>query len=157
VTPQPGIEPPVQPDINVTPLVDVVLVLLIIFMVVAPRLEHDVPVNLPGVVNPDPEGAGGTDPLKVTLAATGQIFIDGEPYDLDAAQAVLQEAHVADPLRRLELRGDESLAYGQVRALCARARKIGFPGVALLVGEQHRHEGGSGDDGPEGRREAQKG
>ena len=143
--------PCVQPDMNVTPLVDVVLVLLIIFMVVAPRLEQDIPVNLPGVVNPDSEGAAGSEPLKVTLARTGQLYIDSQPYELEAALDILQGAHAADPLRRLVVRGDESLTYGQVRAVCARAQKLGFPGLALVVGERHRHEGLSTDDGPNGQ------
>ena len=134
----------VQPDMNVTPLVDVVLVLLIIFMVVAPRLEHDVPVNLPGVVNPDPVAAAGSDALKVTVAASGEIWIDGQRYDESGATAALQAAHAADPQRRLAVRGDEALTYGQVRAVCAEAQKIGFPGVALLVGERHRHQAGAG-------------
>jgi biopolymer transport protein ExbD/biopolymer transport protein TolR len=142
---------------NVTPLVDVVLVLLIIFMVVAPRLEHDIPVNLPGVVNPDPEGAAGNDPLKITVDRSGQIYIDGEPHELDAALDLLQAAHAVDPLRRLVVRGDQSLTYGQVRAVCARAQKLGFPGVALVVGERHRHEGRTAEDGPDGRRMTSEG
>ncbi len=136
---------PVQPDMNVTPLVDVVLVLLIVFMVVAPRLAHDVPVNLPGVVNPDPVVAAGTDALEVTVAATGALWIDGRRHDEGPALAALQAAHAADPKRRLAIRGDERLTFGQVRAVCAQAQTIGFPGVALLVGERHRrHDGDEG-------------
>jgi biopolymer transport protein ExbD/biopolymer transport protein TolR len=140
VTGKPDLTDSVRPDMNVTPLVDVVLVLLIIFMVVAPRLEHDVPVNLPGVVNPDPVAAAGSDALKLTVAATGELWIDGQRYDEDGALAALQAVHAADPQRRLAIRGDERLTYGQVRAVCAQAQKIGFPGVALLVGERHRHK-----------------
>jgi biopolymer transport protein TolR len=144
VTGKPDLTASVQPDMNVTPLVDVVLVLLIIFMVVAPRLEHDVPVNLPGVVNPDPVAAAGSDALKVTVAANGDVWIDGQRYDEGDAVAALQAAHAADPQRRLAIRGDERLTYGQVRAVCAEAQKIGFPGVALLVGERHHHDAGAG-------------
>jgi biopolymer transport protein TolR len=129
----------VRPDMNVTPLVDVVLVLLIIFMVVAPRLEQDVQVELPGVFNPDPDIEGAPDPLKVTVARGGEYYIDGKRYDLDAAVDLLGSEHAADPLRRLILRGDGGLTYGQVRELFARAQKVGFPGIALMVGEKHRH------------------
>jgi biopolymer transport protein TolR len=144
VTGKPDLTASVQPDMNVTPLVDVVLVLLIIFMVVAPRLEHDVPVNLPGVVNPDPVAAAGDNALKVTVAANGDVWIDGQRYDDGDATAALQAAHAADPQRRLAIRGDERLTYGQVRAVCAEAQRIGFPGVALLVGERHHHDAGAG-------------
>jgi biopolymer transport protein TolR len=130
----------VRPEMNVTPLVDVVLVLLIIFMVIAPRLEHDVQVTLPGIFNPDPDSEGGADPLKVTVAGGGAYYIGDEHLDLDAVIERLSDAHAADPLRRLVLRGDEGLLYGQVRELFARAQQVGFPGIALMVGERHRHE-----------------
>jgi biopolymer transport protein TolR len=130
----------VWPDINVTPLVDVVLVLLIIFMVVAPRLEQDVQVNLPGIFNPDPDVAAVADALKITVARSGEYFIDNERYDLDGAIERLDSAHAADPLRRLILRADQDLPYGDVRELFDRAQKVGFPGMALMVGEKHRHD-----------------
>ena len=129
----------VRPEMNVTPLVDVVLVLLIIFMVVAPRLEQDIQVDLPGVFNPDPEVEGAADPLKVTVTRSGQYYIDSKRYELDEAIDLLSSEHAADPLRRLILRGDEGLEYGQIRQLFARAQKVGFPGIALMVGERHRH------------------
>jgi biopolymer transport protein ExbD/biopolymer transport protein TolR len=63
-----------MPDINVTPLVDVVLVLLIIFMVVAPRMDQDVPVDLPGIFNPDPEVETAMDPVKLSVAKAGRVL-----------------------------------------------------------------------------------
>ena len=123
---------------NVTPLVDVVLVLLIIFMVVAPRLEQDVPVELPGVFNPDPEVETSADPLRVSVATKGEYYINQEKYDLDGAITFLSDAHAADPYRRLVLRADSRLTYGDVREIFARAQEVGFPGIALLVGERHR-------------------
>jgi biopolymer transport protein ExbD/biopolymer transport protein TolR len=130
----------IRPEINVTPLVDVVLVLLIIFMVVAPRLEQDVQVNLPGVYNTDPDVDALASALKVTVVHSGEYFIDNQPYDLDGAMEQLGAAHAADPLRRLILRADQDLPYGDVRELFARAQKVGFPGMALMVGELHRHD-----------------
>ena len=141
----------VVPQMNVTPLVDVVLVLLIIFMVVAPRLEQDVQVDLPSIFNADPDTEGATNPVKVTVTRGGEFYIDGKRYDLDEAIDLLSTEHATDPLRRLVLRGDEGLRYGQVRELFARAQKVGFPGIALMVGERHRHPervaGLSGADG----------
>jgi len=127
-----------QPDMNVTPLVDVVLVLLIIFMVVAPRLDQDVQVDLPGIFNPDPEVEVNAEPLKVTVAKSGEYYIEDQKHDLDSAIEFLTVAHANDPLRRLVLRADAKLTYGQVRTLFARAQEVGFPGIALMVGERRR-------------------
>jgi len=130
-----------RPDMNVTPLVDVVLVLLIIFMVVAPRLEQDVQVELPSVFNPDPESEVTVGPLKVSVAKAGEYYIDDHRYDLDGAITALSDAHAAEPLRRLVLRGDAKLTYGQVRELFARSQQVGFPGIALMVGERRKPAG----------------
>ncbi len=138
----------VQPDINVTPLVDVVLVLLIIFMVVAPRLDHDIPVDLPGVFNPDPDAKHAVEPIKVTVAKAGEYYIDGQKYDLDGAVAYLGTRHATDPLRRLALRADATLAYGDVREIFARCQAVGFPGMSLLVGERHKPGAARGDESP---------
>jgi biopolymer transport protein TolR len=128
--------PEVRPDINVTPLVDIVLVLLIICMVVAPRLDQDVPVELPGVFNPDPE-VQRSEPLKLTVARAGAYYIDDRLYDLESAIHLLNREHANDPLRQLVLRADSKLTYGQVREVLARTRQIGFPGLSLLVSERH--------------------
>jgi len=147
----------IRPDMNVTPLVDVVLVLLIIFMVVAPRMEQDVQVDLPGIFNPDPEVEATVDPLKVTVARTGEYYINDQKYGLDDAIEVLSSEHAAEPLRRLLLRADAKLTYGHVREIFARAQKVGFPGIALMVGEKNRarppaprgeERRATGDDGP---------
>ncbi|HUI28079.1 MAG TPA: biopolymer transporter ExbD [Candidatus Kryptonia bacterium] len=131
------LNPGVQPEINVTPLVDVVLVLLIIFMVVVPRLDQDVQVDLPGIFNPDPE-VKVADPLKVTVVKAGEYIIGSEHYDLDRAIEHLSAEHAADPFRRLVLRADSKLTYGDVRAILARTQEVGFPGVSFLVGERHK-------------------
>ncbi len=129
----------VRPEMNVTPLVDVVLVLLIIFMVVAPRMDQDVQVDLPGIFNPDPEVETSLDPLKVTVARSGEYYINDQKYDLDDAIEVLSSEHAGEPLRRLVLRADAKLTYGQVREIFARSQKVGFPGIALMVGERAGH------------------
>ena len=126
----------VTPDINVTPLVDVVLVLLIIFMVVAPRMDQDVPVELPGIFNPDPE-VKAMDPVKLSVAKAGEYYVNEQQYDLDGAIAALSDLHATDPLRRLVLRADARLGYKDVRDILARAQEVGFPGMSLMVGERH--------------------
>jgi biopolymer transport protein ExbD/biopolymer transport protein TolR len=138
----------VGPDINVTPLVDVVLVLLIIFMVVAPRMDQDVPVELPGIFNPDPEVETAMDPVKLSVAKAGEYFIDEQQYDLEGATTALAAEHAAEPMRRLVLRADSKLTYGQVREILARSQQVGFPGMSLMVGERHRATQGATADAP---------
>jgi biopolymer transport protein TolR len=130
----------IPPEMNVTPLVDVVLVLLIIFMVVAPRLDQDVQVELPGIFNPDPE-VKAVDPLKVSVATKGEYYIDQVKYDLDGAIEHLMNDHATDPSRRLVLRADSKMHWGDVRDIFARAQQVGFPGLSLMVGEKHRMDG----------------
>jgi biopolymer transport protein TolR len=136
----------VQPDINVTPLVDVVLVLLIIFMVVTPALQQDVPLDLPGIFNPDPESQNAVDPIKVSMPRAGEYHLDGERYDLEGLTAQLIDRHMAEPERRLVLRGDQKLPYSAVRTVMARLQRIGFPGINFMVGE--KHGGADADAGP---------
>jgi biopolymer transport protein ExbD/biopolymer transport protein TolR len=130
---------------NVTPLVDVVLVLLIIFMVVAPRLEQDVQVELPSIFNPDPDVQAAADPLKVTVARAGEYYIGEQKYDLDGAIDELKTAHIVEPQRRLVLRADSKLTYGHVREIFGRAQEVGFPGIALMVGARHKPGEGPGE------------
>ncbi len=137
----------VGPDINVTPLVDVVLVLLIIFMVVAPHMDQDVPVDLPGIFNPDPEVQTAMDPVKLSVAKAGEYYVNDERLDLEGAIAVLASEHAAEPLRRLVLRADARLTYGDVREILARSQQVGFPGMSLMVGERHRTDGAPVDGG----------
>lgn len=129
---------PAAPDINVTPLVDVVLVLLIIFMVVAPQMEQDLPVTLPGIFNPDPDAERPAPPLTITVKQAGQYYVDRQPYDLESAVAMLTAAHAAQPYRRLEVRADAKLKYKHVRELYTRVQPVGFPGVSLLVSQRYK-------------------
>jgi len=118
-----------------------VLVLLIIFMVVAPRMDQDVPVDLPGIFNPDPEVETAMDPVKLSVAKAGEYYIDDQKYDLDGAIAALAAEHANEPLRRLVLRADAKLTYKDVREILARSQQVGFPGMSLMVGERHRESG----------------
>lgn len=135
----------IPPEMNVTPLVDVVLVLLIIFMVVAPRLNQDVQVDLPGIFNPDPD-VKAMDPVKVTVAKAGEFWINEQQYDLDGAMRVLATEHETDANRRLLLRADQKLKYGAVREILGRAQDLGFPGLSFMVGEKHREGTGRAEE-----------
>ena len=128
----------VEPDMNITPLVDICLVLLIIFMVVAPRINQDIQVDLPGIFNPDPDIKSTMDPIKVAVPTANEYYVEDRRYDLDGLAAYLSERHAAEPFRKLLLQADAKLAYGDIRTLLARCQEIGFPGLSFLVGKRHR-------------------
>jgi len=133
------------PDINVTPLVDVVLVLLIIFMVIAPSLEHGERVELPGVLQPDKNQKSKLDPVTVTVAQSGKIYIEKEAVEASALEARLAAIHEAEPERRVVLKGDSSVDYQKVRDLFTTVQTAGFSGVSLMVSKKK----GSGPEEPE--------
>ena len=120
-------------EINVTPLVDVMLVLLIIFMVTAPLLVAGVPVDLPE------SRAGALDqqaePVQVVIDAAGRITIDEQPI-ADAALAAKLAALAAQPQpaegRRIYLRADRSLDYGRVMRVMGELNRAGLNRVALV-------------------------
>jgi biopolymer transport protein ExbD len=128
-----GIRP--QPIMNVTPLVDVVLVLLIIFMVVIPLMEKNAKVEIPGIFNVDPERKGGTDPYTLSLARDGAMYFEQERLGPDDFEAKLRAANERDKRKRLILRADREANYGDVRELFRRVQIIGFPGISLRVNE----------------------
>jgi biopolymer transport protein ExbD/biopolymer transport protein TolR len=122
-------------EINVTPLVDVVLVLLIIFMVVTPQMESGEAIDLPSIMFPDEEGKGKLDPIELTLTGDGRYLIEKAEIAGPQLEERLRQMHDAEPNRRLVLRGDMKLAYGDVRGLFGLCERIGFAGVSLMVSE----------------------
>ena len=84
--------------------------------------------SCPGIFNPDPEVETAIDPLKVTVAKAGEYYIDEQKYDLDGAIDALAAEHAAEPLRRLVLRADAKLTYGDVREILSRSQQVGLPG-----------------------------
>jgi biopolymer transport protein ExbD len=123
------------PAMNVTPLVDVVLVLLIIFMVVIPAMEKSARVDLPGIFNVDEEAKGKTDPFTLSLTQDGTMFFEQDRLEPDAFIAKLRDANEREPSRRLILRADRAARYADVRALFKVCQEVGFPGISLRVNE----------------------
>ena len=124
-----------QPVMNVTPLVDVVLVLLIIFMVVIPMMEKDAPVEPPSIFNVDEEAKGKTDPFTLSLTADGSMYFEQEQLDPKRFEDSLRQAQVNEPRRRLVLRADRTAKYADVRSLFKTCQELGFPGISLRVNE----------------------
>jgi biopolymer transport protein ExbD len=125
-----------EPVMNVTPLVDVVLVLLIIFMVVIPIMERSAHVELPSIMNVDPEAKGKTDPFTLSLTADGSMYFESDRLDEAGFITKLRDANQREPQRRLVLRADRGARYADVRRLFKATQDIGFPGVSLRVNER---------------------
>jgi biopolymer transport protein TolR len=124
----------VKNEINVTPLVDVVLVLLIIFMVVTPMLQRGKDVRLPQVNNPDEEKKD-QDPIIMSVTTDKKIWIESVNYPEPQAEVELARQLKEQPGRPILLKGDETLTFGDVRKVMDLARKAGAKGVGLGVQE----------------------
>ncbi len=129
---------PVTPDINVTPLVDVVLVLLIIFMVVTPQMQKGPAIETPGVENPDPKTEVRVEPVVLKLDAKGVLYLDDAPVERAVMAKALAEIHEKTPDRRVVIKADKAARYADVRGLFKEAQEVGFQGVALEVGEKNK-------------------
>ena len=123
----------IMSDINVTPFVDVMLVLLVIFMVTAPLLTVGVQVDLPETK----AGAlsGQDEPLAVSVDAGGQIYLQDTPVDLDTLVPRLQAITGTNPDVRIFVRGDQAINYGRVMAVMGRINSAGYRRVALIAQE----------------------
>jgi biopolymer transport protein TolR len=129
----------IKSDINVTPLVDVVLVLLIIFMVVTPMLQRGKDVMLPKakVIDKDP---GTGDPLILSITSDKRVWVDKDAFDMNALEQKLRDEIIAQPTRPFLLKGDSRVTVGDVRKVMAIARKAGARGVRIAV-DQVKPEG----------------
>ena len=120
-----------ESNINVTPLVDVCLVLLIIFMVVLPTIVNGVPVKLPAASTGEP----GTPPrqLAISVKDDGTIYLGAEVVRRDQAASELQRLHAQSPDRPVVVRADKTLKYGEVVEVLDWCRGAGFADVRLAT------------------------
>jgi biopolymer transport protein TolR len=127
---RPG-RPAVMSEINVTPLVDVMLVLLIVFMIAAPLLTVGVAVDLPETAaKPIPDQG---EPLTVTVAADGVIYVQETPVDIDGLVPRLEAIETAGYDQRIYIRGDQSRTYGEVVRVMGRINAAGFKQIGLVT------------------------
>ncbi|BDG74488.1 ExbD/TolR family protein [Roseomonas fluvialis] len=128
----PGHQDEVLAEINVTPFVDVMLVLLIIFMVAAPMMSVGVPVDLPRTAGAP--AAQAQEPLVLSLDAQGRVFVEREEVGLAGLVAVLRPLATAAPDRAVFLRADRGQSYGDVMRVLGAISAAGFA-RASLIGE----------------------
>ena len=121
-----------QAAINITPLVDVVLVLLIIFMVMAPEMRKGPDVNLPNTPKPTEQG-DERGRILVSIDETGGMWIDDQPVAADHFREALIEAVGAVPDPKVVIRGDARLNFRQVRQAMLVIEQAGFRGVGLAA------------------------
>ncbi|MBP0493331.1 protein TolR [Roseomonas indoligenes] len=122
-------------EINVTPLVDVMLVLLIIFMVAAPLMTVGVPVDLPktqaAALNQEQE------PITISINPEGRIFLQETEVQAEGLvpqlRAIMENQPQGQPERRIFVRGDRSIAYGKIMEVMGIVSSAGFSRVALLA------------------------
>ncbi len=119
----------VMNEINMTPLVDVMLVLLIIFIITVPVMKHAVNIDLPRATNQVQDAKPQT--LRLTVDAAGQYFLNELPASDEAVTTGLQTAAQQVPQPELHIRGDKSVRYERIAQAMAAAqlagmRKIGF-------------------------------
>jgi len=125
---------PVMSEINVTPMVDVMLVLLIIFMVSAPLLTVGVPIDLPQTRASSLDQAD-KEPLAVSVNTDGKVFLQNTEIELESLvpklQAIAQARGGND--ERIYVRGDRTVNYGTVMKVMGRLSAAGFRRVALVT------------------------
>jgi biopolymer transport protein ExbD/biopolymer transport protein TolR len=121
-------------EINITPLVDVMLVLVVALIVTAPLLNNAIKVNLPKTVAtqaPEPRK-----PIAVSVDAKGLVYVDREQIDLPKLEPRLHALHDAQPETVVHLSSDEAVNYGSVAKVMALIERAGITRVAVLTNTQ---------------------
>ena len=116
-------------EINTTPLVDVMLVLLVIFIITAPLFQQAVPINLPRVSSTKLDDKPQT--IQLALDAAGALHLDGAPATRAAVEARFAAASPGQP--ELHLRADRATRYEQIADILAAAQRAGIAKIAFLT------------------------
>jgi biopolymer transport protein ExbD len=118
--------------INITPLVDVVLVLLIIFMVMAPQMRKGPEVNVPGTSKPEQQG-DERGRIVVSVDEAGKLWVDDKSVTIDHFADALRAAAGSDTEPKVVLRGAAKLRIGEVKQVMLAIEEAGFHGVGLIA------------------------
>lgn len=123
-------------EINVTPLVDVMLVLLIIFMVTAPMMQEGVSVDLPQAKGTPIEKEQNAGEVIIAVSGPGNVFMNDVPVKEDELQSRIVEAIKAGPAREVYLRADRSVPYGTVVRIMALLKDAGITNLGMITTPQ---------------------
>lgn len=124
-----------EPEINVTPLVDIVLVLLIIFMVVTPAMNEGEHIELPALTKTD-EKKKDLNPIEVTMAYNGRMLVNKQVIEPSNMVSTVKALHQEKPDAVVMLNADARLDYKLVRDAFKELQDLGFQGVSLKVAER---------------------
>ena len=127
---------PPMSEINVTPMVDVMLVLLIVFMVTAPLLTVGVQIDLPKTKAKSL--LGQDEPLAITIDAQGQVYLQDTEIDIEGLVPRLRAITDNNPDVRIFVRGDASVNYGRVMEVMGTVNAAGYKKVALVTQQQKK-------------------
>ena len=120
-------------DINVTPFVDICLVLLIIFMVVTPMLQEGITINLPYAKNTEKKDDSEEQAIVVAVPNDRQIYVQKKQVPRDQYMAEMTEIHARMPEKVVLIKADRSLTYGAVRKVMIETNEAGFTEVSLVT------------------------
>ena len=118
-------------EINVTPLVDVMLVLLVVFIVTAPLLTNAIPINLPKTESVAP--VEQKDPLVVSIDGQGKLFINKDEIQPDLLETNLKAAREKAPDVRVQLQADDGVNYGEVARAMASIERAGITKLSVIT------------------------
>jgi biopolymer transport protein ExbD len=121
----------VMNEINMTPLVDVMLVLLIIFMITIPVMKHSINIDLPRASNQPQDAKPQT--IRLSVDARGQYFWNETPGSDDVIQEQLKSAALLQPQPELHIQGDKAVRYERVAQIMAQAQRAGMKKIAFIT------------------------
>src|SRR5690606_4350111 len=119
-------------EINVTPLVDVMLVLLIIFMITAPLMSHKIRIDLPQA-NPNTQETNPPEPSDLAVKESGDLFWNDEPVTDAIMQAQLRVAAQKSPQPELQIRADKTTQYQKIATVMANAKSAGMVKIGFIT------------------------
>ncbi len=125
---------PPMAEINMTPLVDVMLVLLIVFMITIPVMQHSVKIELPQASSQKNDVK--PESININISAKGQIFWNNAPIDIDTLQIYAQTAAKKNPQPEVQLRADKNARYETVAQVLASSKRAGLTKVGFVTEAQ---------------------